>query len=294
MNVNYEYYRVFYYVARYQSFTKAAEALLNNQPNITRTIKKLEDELGCTLFVRSNRMVRLTPEGENLYSHVRIAFEHIQAAEKEIFLEKGLKSGVVTVGVSEIALHCMLLPVLKKYRQTYPGVRIRVSNYSTPQAVEALNNGLVDFSVVTTPITLPDYMKKITVKEIQEVAVCGCAYEELSKERQSMEKIAKYPIICLGQKTKTYEFYEKWFSEMNLLLEPDIEVATSDQILPMVRNNLGIGFVPEEFLKNESSKTGIHRIALEESIPVREVCLVKNRQHSLSIAAAELERMILG
>ena len=62
---NYDYYRIFYYVAQYQSFTKAAEMLRNNQPNITRYINNLESELGCKLFIRSNRGVKLTPEGEN-------------------------------------------------------------------------------------------------------------------------------------------------------------------------------------------------------------------------------------
>ena len=60
MNVNYEYYRVFYHVAKLKSFTQAAEVLMNSQPNITRTIRSLERELGCTLFIRSNRRVRLT------------------------------------------------------------------------------------------------------------------------------------------------------------------------------------------------------------------------------------------
>ena len=71
---NYDYYRIFYYVAQYQSFTKAAEMLRNNQPNITRYINNLESELGCKLFIRSNRGVKLTPEGENLFEHVAIAF----------------------------------------------------------------------------------------------------------------------------------------------------------------------------------------------------------------------------
>ena len=64
MNISYDYYKIFYFVARYGSFTRAAEVLMNNQPNITRSIKNLEGELGCTLFVRSNRGVTLTAEGE--------------------------------------------------------------------------------------------------------------------------------------------------------------------------------------------------------------------------------------
>ena len=84
MNICYDYYRIFYYVAKYRSITHAAKALFNNQPNITRTIKNLESELGCLLFIRSSQGVRLTPEGEKLYEHVRIAFEQIEAGETSI------------------------------------------------------------------------------------------------------------------------------------------------------------------------------------------------------------------
>ena len=82
MNINYEYYRIFYYVAKLKSFTQAAACLMNSQPNITRTIRNLERELGCPLFIRSNRQVTLTAEGEALYRHVTIAVEQLQAADR--------------------------------------------------------------------------------------------------------------------------------------------------------------------------------------------------------------------
>ena len=77
MEINYDYYRIFYYVAKYKSFTQAAHILLNNQPNITRSMNNLENQLGCQLFVRSNRGVELTPEGERLFSHVSIAYRQL-------------------------------------------------------------------------------------------------------------------------------------------------------------------------------------------------------------------------
>ena len=67
MYVDWEYYKIFYYVAKYQNFTKAARVLGNNQPNITHSMNRLESQLNCVLFIRSNRGVTLTPEGEMLY-----------------------------------------------------------------------------------------------------------------------------------------------------------------------------------------------------------------------------------
>lgn len=68
MEITYDYYRIFYYVATYQSFSKAAKILMSNQPNITRFINNLENQLGCKLFVRSNRGVQLTRKEENCIS----------------------------------------------------------------------------------------------------------------------------------------------------------------------------------------------------------------------------------
>ena len=141
--VPYDYYRIFYYAAKYRSFTRAAEILLSSQPNVTRAMNNLEQELGCRLFVRSNRGIALTPEGERLYGHVRIAWEQLLAGEYELSRERRLESGYVSIGASEIALHELLLPVLRKFRLTYPGIHIQVTNHSTPQAVAAVKSGLL-------------------------------------------------------------------------------------------------------------------------------------------------------
>ena len=152
--VSFEYYRFFYFVAQYKSFTKAAEILNNNQPNITRCMNILENELECKLFVRSNRGVTLTPEGEKLFQHVAIAYEQLSTAESELKKDKSLESGLITIGASETALRLLLLDRLETFHAQYPGVRLKISNFSTPQSIQALENGLADISVVTTPLII--------------------------------------------------------------------------------------------------------------------------------------------
>ena len=98
MNVNYEYYRLFYYVCKYHSITRAANVLRMSQPNVTRALNRLEEQLGCKLLVRSTRGVTMTPEGEVLFAHVEIAQEQLQAGESELAgitaLESGNSTGV--------------------------------------------------------------------------------------------------------------------------------------------------------------------------------------------------------
>ena len=289
MNISYDYYRVFYYVAKCRSITQAAALLLNNQPNVTRTIKSLESELGCTLFVRSRQGVWLTPEGEKLFEHVRIAFEHIEAGEEELALEKSLQRGTIYIGASEVALHCLLLPILKEYRKRYPGIHIRVSNHSTPQAMK---NGLVDIAVVTTPVTIPKSLTSTAIMQFQEMAVCGSAFSFLEERELSLEELAGFPLICLGEHTKTYEFYSELFLQQGIAFLPSVEAATADQILPLVRNDLGIGFVPESFLEQPGGTDAVYPLKLKSPIPPRTVCFVKRTGFALSIAARKLEEMI--
>lgn len=293
MNISYDHYRVFYYVAKCRSITQAANLLLNNQPNVTRTIRNLEKELDCVLFTRSRQGVQLTPEGEKLFEHIRIAFEHIEAGEEEIALNKNMQQGMVTIGASEVALHCLLLPILKKYRKQYPEIRIRLSNHSTPQALAALENGLVDIALVTTPMDSSDILESAAIKKVQEAAVCGASFSMLKERELSLSEIAEYPLICLGEQTKTFEMYAAFFRSHKLPFLPSVEAATADQILPLVMNDLGIGFVPEPFLDHWEGEDAVHVLKTKETLPTRKICLVKRKDASLSIAAKKLEEMIL-
>lgn len=290
MNINYDYYRIFYFVAKYGNISQAAKLLLNNQPNLTRTIKNLESELGCPLFSRTNRGMRLTPEGQKLYEHIKVAIEHIEAGEEEITESKNLQTGTVFVAASEVALRCLLLPVLKKFRMLYPGVRIRISNHSTPQAIAALKDGTADIAIVTTPTVRSASLSETPLRSVREVAICSPAFKELLGRKISLADLGNYPLISLGTSTKSFEFYSVFFTEHGLPYSPDIEAATADQILPMAQADLGVGFVPEEFV-NLSDNVRI--IDLEEEIPERSICLIKRKEQPLSVAAKELERMII-
>lgn len=292
MNISYDYYRIFYYVAKYGSITKAASALLNNQPNVTRAIKALEYQLGCTLFIRSNKGVRLTPEGEKLNQYISVAFRQIEAGEAEISLDKSLQKGIVSVAVSEVAMHGLLLPVLEKYHALYPGVRIKILNCSTPQAVSEIKNGIADFALVTAPTEVKEGIKTVNIKPFSYLAVCGTAYSELRDRELTLKELAEYPIVGLDSKTKTYEIFSKWFVENGMEFSPDTEVETGDFILPVIKHNLGIGFVPEIFVECDREQDRIIKLKVKEEIPGGYISLITRKDRSLSIAAKELTKML--
>ena len=186
MTINYDYYRIFYVVAQCRSFTRAAEVLKNNQPNITRCMKNLEQELGCKLFHRSNRGISLTPEGQRLYRRVAAAVEELQLGEEEIRQDGSLESGSLSISASEAALHMILLDKLSAFRVKYPGVHLRITNETTPQAIERLRNGESDFAVITAPQLTDRTLQQTELLRFREVPVCGPAYSEIASRRCTM------------------------------------------------------------------------------------------------------------
>ena len=287
MNISYDHYRIFYNVAKYKSFTRAAEVMCSNQPNLTRAIKTLENQLGCTLFERTNKGVRLTEDGKELYEHICVAFEHIQAGEEAISAKHSMDYGVVSIGATEIALRCCLLPVLRRYHQLHPGIRIKILNVSTPQALRMIDNRLVDLAVVTTPADINSKLTATKLSLLHEIPVCSKSFE--IKEKVSFKELLKHPVISLGTGTSTFDFYFDEFLKHGCSFSPDIEAATADQIIPLVKYGLGIGFVPEQFLESEE---GIRAISLSAPIPTREIILVKKKGHTLPLPARELVDMI--
>ena len=169
-------------------------------------------------------------------------------------------------------------------------MRLKISNHSTPQAIDAIKNGAADIAVVTTPTVQSAVVEEKTIRSFRETAVCSAAFSALTGRRVGFEELLRFPIISLGTQTKSYELYSQFFAEEGLRFEPDIEAATADQILPMVRADLGVGFVPQEFLAGAQD---VSVIETEKPLPEREIRIVKRKGQPLSIAAKELERQLL-
>ena len=109
----------------------------------------------------------------------------------------------------------------------------------------------------------------------------------------TLAQLAGLPLISLSEGTSTYDFYADLFLRHGLPYSPDVEVATIDQVLPVVRCNLGIGFVPHEMLVGLPEQSGIYPLTLSEPIAPRSICLFRRKNQPLSIAARRLEQMLL-
>lgn len=280
--ISYEYYKVFYYCCQFKNFTKAARALDTSQSAVSHTINTLEYQLGCRLFVRSNRGIELTSEGERLFYYVREGCERFMKGEDELLNGFSADSGTVCLSATETALHCFLFGALNSFREKFPRIKFIIENSSSFEALNSVRSGRSDYAVLSSPIDIPDEFSKKTVLKFRDVLICGEKFKKTAGKKLPLRSLAEYPFVALCGGTATRSFFDTLFMAEGMSVRPDIEVATTDMILPMVQNNMGLGFIPEPMAADAD---GVYTIKIDKTLPTREIDIICGKNIAKSPAA---------
>jgi len=285
LDFNLEYYRAFYYVAQLSSVSKAADALFLSQPNITRSIKKLEEHLNCMLFTRVSRGMQLTNEGKIVFNHVERAFEQFFEAEKTLHRMANFETGIITIGATETALYFFLLPIIESFRKEYPKVYINFSGSTTPETIKMVREGIVDLSVVVSPITDCDDLVVTTTIEFQDIFVASPSFieaEHLHERVLSAKEVCEFPTVAVEKGTTSRNHIDLWFKEQGIFFESDYSVRTPSTVLSLVQRNLAIGVLPDLFVNNLLDRGKICKIVMEQTIPKRQVLAIHKDESQMT------------
>lgn len=175
-------YVIFYTVAKAGNISKAANQLYISQPAISKSISKLETELGTELFSRSSRGVTLTEEGQVLYEYVERAFDSLNMGEENLKNYKELGIGHIRIGVSTSLCKHILLDYLKDFIRENPNIKFSIDCHSTVNTIKLLRNEDIDIGLICNT-ELPKGIVYSPVKEIHDVFVASPEYLDNFYER---------------------------------------------------------------------------------------------------------------
>lgn len=292
MNLNLEYYKVFYYVGKYSSITVAAEKLALSQPAVSQSIRHLEESVGTSLFVRTAKGMRLTAEGAVLYPYVARGYEYIRLGERKLREQMNLEAGEIRIGASDMTLQFYLLDHLERFHEKYPGIRVRVTNAPTPETVRHLRDGKIDFGVVTAPVAEDTNLTLKKVRDIRDVFVAGEKYEHFRGRKIRLGELEEFPFICLEGETSSRTYVESYLRNFQVELHPEFELATSDMLIQFAKRGLGIASVVEDFAEKELEQGTLFCLDLEQEIPLRAMYVVTNDRIPVSSSAKHLLGML--
>ena len=288
MDINLELYKVFYYVATTLSFSEASRQLFISQSAVSQSIKTLEKKLGHTLFIRSTKKVLLTPEGELLLEHVKPALLMLDEGEALLSGDNMLK-GQLRIGASDTICRYFLIEYFRRFHQSYPDVRIKVTNSTSIGCVELLEKGQVNLIVCNSPNSrLGNHMKVKVLKDFHDVFVGDPDCFAFKHLPCSLKELLEYPILMLSSKSTTSEELYHTFAVHDLKLLPEVELNSNDLLMDLARIGLGIACVPDYMLDPEDS---LKPIPLTEQLPSRQLILVQHDNLPVSQAAERFLEM---
>lgn len=283
MDINYELYKVFYYVAKTLSFSEAASCLFISQSAVSQSIKVLETNLNQVLFIRSTKKVSLTKEGEILFKHIEPAINLISRGENQILEAAALGESQLRLGASDTICRYFLVPFLEDFHHKYPEIHIKVTNGTSFQCAKMLENNEVDIIVTNSPNSaLTNSMHIEPILDFKDVFICNPEFYPLDKEVLTFQELQKHPILMLTKNSTTSEFLHAMFLKHSLDLVPAIELNSNDLLIDLARIGLGIAFIPDFCVKQTSDK--LVTIKTVEELPTRKLVAAYNDTIPLSSA----------
>lgn len=293
MNIDFELYRIFYTVANNGNITAAAKELNISQPAISKSIKNLEEQLGGTLFIRTKRGVILTSEGKEFYNYIKKAIEYITSAENKFTDLINLEIGCIRIGISTTLTKEFLLPYLEKFHKLYPNIDIMISTNISSELLTKLRNGLIDIVILNLNTKkYDDDIEIIKCKKINDCFVVNKDYLNLNKLNLSIKDLNDYPLILQTKESNTRKFIDNFAKEHNVILKPNMELASYTLVVTLAKIGFGIGYATKEYIKKELENKELFELKIKETIPSRYIGIALSKNNLPNFSTKKLIKII--
>lgn len=269
-DVNLNSLKIFLVVATSNSFLEASNKLYISQPAISKSINKLEEDLGVSLFYRANKGVTLTSDGEILLKYVKDSRKLLLACERMLSSNNSLDSGSIVIGAQSHIVRNYLLEKINNFRKLFPNVMFRIVDLSTLELIEGLEKHELDFVVDASPINTP--YNNLRIQPIYKLDTCFIKSKENNKV---YNKITDLEDECIVMPISRSSLRKNLYKSLENVIDikPQLEYGTEELIIESVKRNMGIGYVVKgETLKID--KNTIDIIDLNIPLPTVEINLV--------------------
>ncbi len=291
MDINFELYKIFYITAKAGSFSEGARQLYISQSAVSQAIGNLEEKMGSKLFIRKTRSIKLTREGEILRKHVEQAYNFLKTAEGKILEMQNLSLGEIRIGVGDTNCRFFLIPYIKEFIKMYPKIKFKIVNRTSPQIVEVLKNGQIDFGLVTLPVNDPG----ITIrefKEVEDVFVASNRFADLKNREITTTGLSRLPLLLLQQDSSTRRNLDMTFNQLEVQVTPEIELESVELLVEFARIGLGVAHVLKESAAMLIESGELFTIRTQEAFATRKLGLAAMKDMPLSQAASEFLKLL--
>jgi len=282
--------RAFLVVAQTGSFSKAAVALNLSPSALTVQIQQLEDWLGVALLERSPRHVALTSAGQSALlpmEKLLLDLDNIVSASRDL---ASLRRGVVTIAALPSLCAGALPPLLKQFREQFPGVEVRLRDVVAQRIDTLVRDGEVDFGLGVRA-RMSHGLEFQTVLE-DRLSLFIPADHSLARRRSvKLSELTAEPIILTGRDSSVRELVEQLFADAQLPLSPGLEANYMSTVLALVRQGLGVSLLPESA---DDGRDDLVKVPVDHPGVTRQIGLITRTGQAMAPAAQRFIDMLQG
>jgi len=261
--------KTFLTVYECKSFLLASKKMYISQPAITKSIKKLEEYLGCELFVRTSKGVIPTAEGEMFNNSCYNGIKLIDDGIKKVESLSSLNEGYLNIGSSSTIIRKMLLPFIVEFNKRYPNIKLSIIDSNSQKIQTYLKTGRIDIGILNLPIEDDSF----TITSLFKTTDCFIAHSQFEKDFLKKEELLNYPLIVQKRPSTNRDYFENICLENNIELYPSIEMSSFGLITDFVSKNMGIAFTVKDFIKDDIEQKKVKVVNTDLKIKPREVAL---------------------
>lgn len=255
MDVNMELYRTFYWIAKEKNITKTAEKLYISQSAVTQSLKKLEEQLGGTLFIRNKKGVELTEAGERLYNYIESSVNILNNAENMFSQYMDSDSGTIRVCGGSAICGIFFAELVQKLIEKYPNIKLTLANSKTKDGQNRLLKNEIDMLVIEE--IGDEKVEGIEIIPIMDFEFCFFttpAYLEKIGGFK-LENASDYIYVTPQSSSRRRIALEKKLEKAGIKINPKYEFTSANLVEKLVASGIGIGYINELMIK-EKLKTG--------------------------------------
>jgi LysR family positive regulator for ilvC len=270
--------RLFLHLSRSLHFGRTSKDCHVSPSALSRTIQRLEEQTGASLFIRDRRSVSLTDEGRLLQTFAQDTLARFEALEQRLSRSEDRLQGTVSIFASVTACQSFLPPLLSKFRREQPDVQIRLETGYAMDALEMLRSGSVDVAVAALPDDIPATLAARVVVKIPLVFVAPAETSAVS-DLLARESIpwAEIPTV-LPSSGLAREYADRWFRKKRVTPRIYGEVAGSEAILSLVSLGCGVGIVPRLVADQSPLRTSLTVLDVEPKLQMFRVGVCTERK----------------
>lgn len=222
--------------------TAAAEKLFTSQPGVSSQIKRLEEELGVTIFERSGKHINgLTPEGELLAERFNVILNEADNVKRIAEDFSHPDSGMLSIATTHTQARYVLPPVISEFRKRYPKVQLQINQGTPEQIANLTDSGKADIGIATEALELFDNLILLPCYRWNRCLIVPKGHELMSESLLTLNAIAEHPIITYTFGVADRSVINRAFTKENLDLNVVLMAADAEVIKTYVRSGLGVG-----------------------------------------------------